>query len=173
MKGQSWQRKLTKRETFDNWRTPPEVWDPLNAEFKFDADAACDKSNCLVGRPFDAMGKSWKGKRVFCNPPYGRHLEPFVRRCALEGQRRVVVALIPMRSRAAYWHESVIAKADEIRFVRKRVRFMRPDGSRGEYVGSCDSVIVVWKPGSHRRKISSFLQSSINQAIAKKPKRKK
>lgn len=56
-----------------------------------------------------------------------------------------VVALIPFRCRAAWWHEAVLGRASEVRCVRKRIRFVRPDGSRGRFTGSCDSCIVVWR----------------------------
>jgi hypothetical protein len=80
------------------------------------------------------------------NPPYGRKLEPFVRRAANEADKgKLIVALIPFRCRAAWWHESVIGRASEVRCCRKRVRFIRPDGSRGKFTGSCDSCIVVWR----------------------------
>ena len=57
---------------------------------------------------------------------------PSSAKLVMQGRWERVVTLIPMRSSAAWWHECVIGKADEIRFVRKRIRFMRPDGGRAE-----------------------------------------
>ena len=146
----------------DNWRTPPEVFVPLNAEFNFDLDAAADESNALV-RPYltNALNMAdWPGSRIWLNPPYGKMLEPFVRRAAEEAAKnKVIVVLIPLRARAAWWHEAVIAKAVQLRFVRKRVRFLMPNGERGRFTGSCDSVIVIFHgDGSRILTVRSFIQ---------------
>lgn len=131
----------------ERWCTPPEIFDPLEEEFHFDLDAAADIETARV-EPYlaDALSiADWPGKRIWVNPPYGRKLEPFVRRAAHEASKgKLVVALIPFRCRAAWWHEVVIGVAKEVRCVRKRISFMRPDGTRGDFTGSCDSCIVVW-----------------------------
>lgn len=141
----------------ERWLTPPEIFDPLMAEFDFDLDAAADMDTCRVPRYLDEMADSlriveWPGERIWLNPPYGRKLEPFVRRAAQEAAKgKLVVALIPFRCRAAWWHEAVLGSAAEVRCVRKRIKFMRPDGTRGKFTGSCDSCVVVWRGinGSH------------------------
>lgn len=126
--------------------TPPEVWEPLHAEFRFDLDAAADEQTARLPRYLtDSLEIDWPGERIWLNPPYGRKLEPFVRKACLEASKvKLVVALIPFRCRAAWWHECVLGKAAEVRCVRKRVDFLRPDGSRGDFTGSCDSCIVIW-----------------------------
>jgi site-specific DNA-methyltransferase (adenine-specific) len=131
----------------ERWQTPPEIFDPLMAEFSFDLDAAADEHTKRVIRYlFDALDvDDWPGKSIWMNPPYGRKLEPFVRKAAEQADLgKVVVALIPFRCRAAWWHEAVIGRASEVRCVRKRVKFIRPDGTRGAFTGSCDSCVVVW-----------------------------
>lgn len=133
----------------ERWQTPPEIFDPLMAEFDFDLDAAAD---CVTTRVHSYIGgcalsrDDWPGDRIWLNPPYGRMLEPFVRRAADEADKgKLIVALIPFRCRAAWWHESVIGRASEVRCVRKRIKFIRPDGTRGKFTGSCDSCIIVWR----------------------------
>ena len=132
----------------ERWQTPPEIFDPLMREFDFDLDAAADGETRRVSRYLcDALGPDdWPGMRIWMNPPYGLKLDPFVRRAADEADKgKLVIALIPFRCRAAWWHEGVIGRASEVRCVRKRIRFIRPDGSRGKFTGSCDSCIVVWR----------------------------
>ena len=128
--------------------TPPEVWEPLMAEFSFDLDAFADEQTKRLPHYLtDAFGPGeWPGQRIWMNPPYGRKLEPAVRRGALEARTfgKLVVALIPFRCRAAWWHEAVLGVAHEVRCVRKRVDFLRPNGERGDFTGSCDSCLVVW-----------------------------
>ena len=131
----------------NRWRTPPEIFSPLMAEFQFDLDAAADEQTALI-HPYlnDALNLSdWPGYRVWLNPPYGRALERFVRRAAQEAHKgKLVVALIPLRGRAAWWHEAVIGRATEVRCIRKRPKFLRPDGTRPKFTGSCDSCLVIW-----------------------------
>lgn len=139
-------------EMSERWITPPEIFDPLMAEFDFDLDAAADEvTTRLPNYLTDALNVTdWPGKRIWLNPPYGRQLEPFVRKAAAEAEKgKTVVALIPFRCRAAWWHDCVIGSASEVRCIRKRPHFLRPDGSRPEFTGSCDSCIVVWGNQSH------------------------
>lgn len=131
----------------ERWITPPEIFDPLMDEFDFDLDAAADSDTARLPRfLWDALVlDDWPGERIWLNPPYGRKLAPFVRRAALEASKgKLVVALIPFRCRAAWWHEAVIGKAYQVRCVRKRIKFIRPNGESTKLTGTCDSCIVVW-----------------------------
>lgn len=140
----------------ERWCTPPEIFDPLMREFDFDLDAAADLETKRVPR-FLATDCSclrdlaWPGQRIWFNPPYGRKLEPFVRRAYMEYAVQsfdpdyVLTALIPFRCRAAWWHECVIGHAAEVRCFRKRIKFLRPNGTRGKYTMSCDSCLVIWR----------------------------
>lgn len=145
----------------ERWRTPPEIWNPLHREFHFDLDACADAETKRVPRYLlDALSaEAWPKGRVYINPPYGRKLEAFVRRAAAEAAsgNTVIVALIPFRCRAAWWHECVIGHATEVRCIRKRVSFVKPNGSRGNYTGSCDSCIVIWRgANTDLTRITSF-----------------
>lgn len=147
----------------ERWQTPPEVWNPLMEEFRFDLDAFADEQTKRLPRYLtDALGpQDWPGERCFMNPPYGIKLAPCTRRGALEAAKgKLVVGVIPLRGRGGWWHEEVLGgKAKEIRYVRKRVSFIRPDGTRGKFTGSQDTVIIVWDgPGPHDTKSRSFFQ---------------
>ncbi len=65
------------------------------------------------------------GARVFCNPPYGRELHRWVKKCYDESRKpnTLVVMLIPARTDTAYFHDYIYHKAREIRFVRGRLHF--------------------------------------------------
>ena len=130
----------------ERWITPPEIFDPLHAEFRFDLDAAADEQTARLPRYLhDALEIDWPGERIWLNPPYGAKLAPFVRKAYAEAmKKKLVVALIPFRCRAAWWHECVISKAAEVRCVRKRIKFLYPNGEPSELPGTCDSCIVIW-----------------------------
>ena len=161
----------------ERWITPPEIFDPLMREFCFDLDAAADEETARV-RPFltDALGpKEWPGQRIWLNPPYGRKLAQFVRRAAQEAATgKLVVALIPFRCRAAWWHECVIGCATEVRCVRKRVKFLFPNGEQSDMTGTCDSCIVVWdgksrwahKPYQHEGPLTDHLPAETRLVAA-------
>lgn len=133
--------------TSNRWKTPPEIFDPLHREFNFDLDAAADAETAQLDHYLtDALDLvEWPGQRIWLNPPYGRLLEPFVRKAAGQSEfGKLIVALIPFRCRAAWWHECVLGKAVEVRCVRKRIRFIHAETGRANGTTTCDSCVVVW-----------------------------
>lgn len=152
----------------DNWRTPPEIFEALNREFKFDLDAAAAPDNALLPRflslQWDALTMDdWPGQRIFLNPPYGCMLAPFIETAAREASKgKLLVALVPLRMRAAWFHDFVIGKAREVRAVRKRIKFLRPDGTRPNFTGSCDSMIIVWDGPATDTRITAWEQPRIS-----------
>ncbi len=147
----------------ERWQTPPEIWLPLHAEFNFDLDAFADETTKRLPRFMpDALGsEDWSGKAVFMNPPYGSKLAKCVKRGADEADKgKTVVAVIPFRCRGGWWHEAVLGRASEVRCVRRRVSFLRLDGTRGEHSMQCDTCIVVWHGGKAETKLTGFYPES-------------
>lgn len=72
-----------------------------------------------------ASPKIGGGQKVFCNPPYGREIGRWVRKCFEESRKpdTLVVALIPARTDTAYFHDYIYHHAREIRFIRGRLHF--------------------------------------------------
>ena len=63
------------------------------------------------------------GEIVFCNPPYGRDIIKWVKKCYdhfINGG--VAIMLIPSRTDTKYFHE-YIYKIAEVRFIRGRLKF--------------------------------------------------
>ena len=99
------------------WPTPKAVYEKLNAEFRFNFDP------CPLGGDVDGtspMFSEWEGKRVFCNPPYGPGIERFLERA---GEAELAVFLIPARTDTRWFHDLILPKAKEIRFVKGRLKF--------------------------------------------------
>jgi phage N-6-adenine-methyltransferase len=131
-----------------HWATPPEVFDPLHAEFQFTLDPCATAVNAKCARFFteadDGLAQSWKGERVFMNPPYGREIYAWTRKAREEAASgALVVGLLPASTDLAWWHEDVVGHA-EIRFIRGRVRFLTDGPYRAS--GFFASVVVVWRP---------------------------
>ena len=130
----------------NEWATPQSFFDKLNGIYgPFTLDAAASDDNYKVANYYtqsdDSLSQNWEGNRVFLNPPYGRALKDWVRKGYEEGQKEntTVVMLIPARTDTKYWHEWVM-KADEIRFVRGRIKF--GDGSNS---APFPSAVVVFR----------------------------
>lgn len=78
------------------------------------------------------------------NPPYGREIGKWVKKAHDEARKGAfVVGLIPARTDTAYWHDYIQGKA-EVRFVRGRIKFERPDGARD--AAPFPSAIIIWRP---------------------------
>lgn len=130
-------------EHSDNWATPKEFYEALNAEFNFDFDP------CPLNADFDGLKIEWGGVN-FVNPPYSRKLkEAFVAK-AIEQMRKgkTSVMLLPVSTSTELFHGLIKPNAHEIRFVRKRIKFLGVN-TKGEYVTNKtpmhDSMVVVFK----------------------------
>lgn len=113
----------------DEWATPQKFFDRLNDEFHFTLDPCALPHNAKCERYYtpqeDGLLQDWGGEVVFCNPPYGRAIKDWVRKCSEEAQKpnTTVVALIPARTDTTYFHDFIYHKAQDIRFVKGRLKF--------------------------------------------------
>lgn len=111
------------------WATPQDFYDKLNDEFKFNLDPCATYENAKCSKYFtiddDGLIQNWKGYTVFCNPPYGRKIYDWVKKCSEESKKdnTTVVMLIPARTDTRYFHEFIYHKAKEIRFIKGRLKF--------------------------------------------------
>lgn len=113
----------------DQWSTPQSFFDILNAEFNFTLDPCADKLNAKCSKFFtkedDGLSKSWDGEKVFCNPPYGKEIGKWVKKCAevvAGGGCNLTVMLIPARTDTRWFHEFIYGKS-EVRFIKGRLKF--------------------------------------------------
>ena len=111
------------------WETPLEFFEELNVEFHFNLDPCALPENAKCTDFFtpevDGLKQTWKGRRVFVNPPYGKEIKKWVEKCYNESREKdtLVVLLIPARTDTAYFHDYILNIAKEIRFIRGRLRF--------------------------------------------------
>ena len=98
-----------------DWATPKWLYDELDKEFEFNDDPC----------PLHGTGgleRRW-GTRVFVNPPYGRTIGQWIEKAWTESHHgSTCVMLLPSRTDTRFWHDFVM-KADEIRFIRGRLKF--------------------------------------------------
>ena len=111
------------------WSTPQDFYDKLNKEFNFTLDPCATDSNHKCDKYFtiddDGLIQNWGNNVVFCNPPYGKDIYNWVKKCSEESKKQntTVVMLIPARTDTRYFHEFIYNKATEIRFIKGRLKF--------------------------------------------------
>lgn len=129
------------------WATPQWFYNDLDKEFGFTLDPCASDMTAKCTKYYteleDGLSKDWGGEVVFCNPPYGKQLSKWVKKCHEEGSKphTTVVLLIPSRTDTKYFHEHIWnGAASEVRFLRGRLKF-------GEATNSAPfpSLIAVYK----------------------------
>ena len=119
----------------EDWATPSELFDKINAEFIFDLDVCASESNAKCAKYFtkkdNALNLDWNGI-CWMNPPYGRKINAWVSKAFLESSKQgtEVVCLLPARTDTGWWsifwdHSTHRPRRelDSVRFIKGRVRF--------------------------------------------------
>lgn len=160
-------RKQGVDDSVDDRETPPCVFVPLDAEFRFTLDAAaashnakctryCTPEGFFIGavqsRREDGLTFSWAGERVWLNPPFSG-LRPWVER-AWDEPAEVVCMLLPNnRSEQPFWQRLIEPYRDRPGSIltTRNLPKRRPFLHRGEGIGNRTSknppfglVVVIW-----------------------------
>lgn len=101
-------------------RTPPELWEQLNAEFNFTLDTCSSDKNHLCPNYFtaltDGLNSSWDDHVAYVHPMYDRHLPKWVKKCA--ERKGTSVMLLPASTHTVYFHKYIWKNPNcEIRFL--------------------------------------------------------
>ena len=129
----------------NEWSTPKAFFDKLNKEFNFTLDPCATSENAKCTKYFtvedDGLKQDWSKDTVFMNPPYGREIKRWIKKAYEESQKgATIVCLIPSRTDTAYWHNYIFGKADDIRFIKGRLKF---GGSKNP--APFPSAIIIYK----------------------------
>lgn len=129
------------------WRTPQDLYDHLNAEFRFTLDPCCTHESAKCEKHYtiaeDGLSQDWGKETVFMNPPYGRGIGLWMKKAyesARKGAR--VVCLVPARTDTAWWHD--YAANGDLRFIRGRLNF-GGDRKRG-HNAPFPCALVIFRP---------------------------
>ena len=120
----------------DHWKTPASFYKILDQEFHFDFDP------CPFQDPpeFDGLLVEW-GKSNFVNPPYS-DWQAWIFKAYEELQKgKTSVFLLASRTDTVAFHEIILPYANEIRFVRGRLKF-----SDSKQSAPFASMVVIFKP---------------------------
>ena len=129
----------------NEWSTPQDFFDELDKEFNFTLDPCATSENAKCNKYFtvedDGLKQDWSNDVVFMNPPYGREIKYWVQKAFEESLKgATVVCLIPARTDTTYWHNYIFGKADDIRFIKGRLKF---SGSKNP--APFPSAIIIYK----------------------------
>lgn len=128
----------------DDWTTPRSLFSLLDGMFQFTLDPCSNEQNHLCDKYYtvedDGLIRSWKGERVFMNPPYGADIGYWCEKAKEEsmGGGALIVGLVPARTDTKWWQDNIEGIADVI-FIRGRLKF--GDGTKP---APFPSAIVLW-----------------------------
>jgi site-specific DNA-methyltransferase (adenine-specific) len=144
------------------WATPQWLFNLLNNTYLFTLDPCSTDENAKCRKHYtkeeNGLVQSWAGERVFVNPPYGKEITAWVKKCFTESKNmaytnlHLVVALLPARTDTRWFHDYVYGKA-EIFFIKGRLKF-----GDGKGCAPFPSMIAVWNC-SHEKYLE--MESSI------------
>lgn len=129
----------------DDWATPIKFYEELDKEFDFDLDPCATHENHKCKKYYtkeeNGLIHSWKNRRVFCNPPYGREIGEWVEKAFNENKDNnvFIVMLLPARTDTRWFHNWIYNK-HEIRFLKGRLKF-----NDGKQSAPFPSMLVIMK----------------------------
>lgn len=122
-----------------DWETPPELFEKYHRLHHFSLDVCANSQNAKLPNfldvaKVDALKEPWTG-RCFCNPPYGRGIEKWVKKAHdsvfIDKTAELVLLLIPARVDTKWFHEYIYNPRDfnaqlgtRFRFLKGRVKFL-------------------------------------------------
>lgn len=112
----------------DNWETPQDLFNKLNAKFNFTLDPCANAENAKCQKYFtqeqDGLRQDWQGETVFCNPPYGREIKKWISKAYQESLKpdTLVVMLLPSRTDTTWFHDYILPYG-KINFIKGRLKF--------------------------------------------------
>lgn len=157
------------------YTTPQHIFAPVQKRLLLTFDAAASEAQHLLpnyaselgtftknfttaSKRSDATGldpASWDGRRVWCNPPYGRGLEDWVRMAAT-CKPEVAALLLPSRTETS-WFQRWVAPYAEVYFIMGRISFLDADGTKLD-AAPFPNILAVYQPGVWvpRGRVSGF-----------------
>jgi len=114
--------KAKERPKEGYWIIPPEIYDPLNKEFRFDFDP------CPNPRPkdFDGLKIEW-GKSNWVNPPFWAGITAWVKKAIEEQQKgKTSILILPLDN----WVNLLLSNGAEIRTLGFHEWIHTKNGSR-------------------------------------------
>jgi hypothetical protein len=133
----------SQRAKKDEWLTPPSILEALGP-FDLDPCAPIKRPWPTAKNHFtiidNGLKKEWAG-RVWCNPPYGKEAEKWLRKLADHGNG---IALIFARTETRFFFSQVWERADAVFFIKGRLYFHHVSGKVAKNSGGAPSCLVAY-----------------------------
>ena len=149
-----------------DWETPDEFFLLLNSLFRFTLDPcylpATAKCPTFFTPAENGLVQSWRGHRVYMNPPYGRLIGKWVKKAFYEGNQpgTLVVCLVPSRTDTAWWEK--YCQRGVVGFIHGRLRFagLNRQGQRVKLRATFPSAVIIF--GAFNRDLLAPLRRHIS-----------
>lgn len=144
----------TPPEHRDSWRTPPEIFAAVNAEFRFVGDVAASNFNTLhhhyLTERENALSINWReyfGEGfVWCNPPYSDPM-PWVKKAMEECANGIGTVMLVPADASVGWFKAARQSCTEIRFViGGRLAFINAVTGKPVSGNNKGSILIIWNP---------------------------
>lgn len=136
-----------KQRGFDDWVTPSYIFDKLGCKFDLDVASPLHKTNvpCHYRITKDSLNRNWYGF-IWMNPPFGGRnaITPWLDKFF---EHNNGIALSPDRT-SAPWFQQAWPKCNVALFISPKVKFLRPDGSKGNSPSSGTVLFAIGLKGS-------------------------
>ncbi len=132
-----------KTSASDEWYTPKEI---IHALGEFDLDPCAPiqplwpTARVMWNKEHDGLSHQWGGSRVWCNPPYSQPLLTEFCERMVENGNGILLTFARVDNRL--FQGLLLPNCDGILFLRHRIRFYRPDGTRGDSPGNGSCLIA-------------------------------
>lgn len=142
----------------NTWFTPKEILEGLG-DFDLDVCSTKDrpfdiaKKHLCLDEGVDSLHKKWEG-RVWMNPPYGKEIEPFIKKFLSHGDG---IGLVFARMGTS-WMQEYLKFGDGVYFLRKRIGFLDRMGNKKSNAGA-DSCLLI--QGKHNFKYLTSLEGTL------------
>jgi len=135
----------------NEWYTPAEIIQSLG---EFDLDPATSLEAYRINRSAknyytiqeDGLIQVWHG-RVWLNPPYSN---PLIQQFFIKmAEHNNGIALTFSKIEAKWFHDIVFSNATAVKFLYDRIRFYKPNGSRGLQPRNGSMLIAYGEENAH------------------------
>lgn len=138
----------------DLWKTPPQIYAHLNAEFGFSVDLAASSANQLhdnyITSDMDTLKIDWCGMYGrswgWLNPPYS-DIGPFVIKAIEQQQKGFGTVMLVPADTSVGWFSLALPSISEVRFITGgRLSFIRADTGKPVNGNNKGSMLLIFSP---------------------------
>lgn len=151
--------------TNTDWLTPLPIIEALG---RFDLDPCCppvmpwETADTMICLPDDGLSHTWADYgRVWLNPPF-RGAYPWVKRLREHGNG---IALLPCATDTDIFFDNVWGHASGVLFIKRRVVFYHPDGSKPKNNINRPCCLVAYGANNLAALMASGLAGSLNMEV--------